>query len=285
MSHNIYDDFKDVQSKKTLCYDKRSAAFIISGRLSQDIYHIRAEEDIKAAIVYGHKEGPDDVLVYTLNENGLLITDYFTYDSVRYMVYENVKLTDDDVSYKKQKAVECNVSFSFNGITYYGYFTSSQRSTNGNDFVGNTAILPDESPLLMLPSSILTIGDRFTIGSKPWKIIEYDDITNTGISYLYLERDYIPKDSEEVVETAPNYIEEEIVFVQDAAQDSTLVLNPMVEYTFTTEDGYFVATPRVELLSRKSTEVTFRVPYGIDSVDITVRISTVDITKTYTVVL
>ena len=74
--------------------------------------------------------------------------------------------------------------------------------------------------------------------------------------------------------------------MQDAAQDTTLTLNPMTEYTFTTKDGYFVTTPRVEILSRKSTEIVFRVPYGIAEVSIAIKeIDDNILTKTYEVVL
>ena len=88
-----------------------------------------------------------------------------------------------------------------------------------------------------------------------------------------------------MVETAPNYIEEEETFVQDAAQDNTLVLNPMTEYTFTTSGAYFVTAPRIEVLSRTLTEVSFRIPYGIEQVTITTKPEGVEQTFTYTVVL
>ena len=164
---NIYDNYRSVQSKRTQCYDKRSAAFISTGKLSQDIYHIRTDADIKAALVFNAKEGPDEVYVFTYIEDDVLKADYFTYDNVNYLIFEDVKLTDDGIVYKKQRAVECNVTFTFETVTYNGYFTSGKRTVQDNDFIGNTAIIPDEYPLLILPSNLLEIGDRFTIGGKP----------------------------------------------------------------------------------------------------------------------
>jgi hypothetical protein len=289
MTSNLYDNFRSVQGVKKECYDKRSAAFINTGKLSQDITHTRLDEEIKAAIVFNYKEGPDDTYIFTYIEDDLLKGDYFAYDSGNYLVYEDVKLTDSDIDYKKQKAAECNVTFEHDDITYIGYFTSSVRSVNENEFIGSQAILPDETPLLIVPTGILTIGDRFTIEGKPFKIQEYDNITNKGIMYLYLERDFIAKDENEVVEEVPNYVIEETPLVQDTAQDDTLDLRPMTEYTFTTELGYFTATPKVEVLSRSLTEIKFRVPFGIEQVIISIK-KTIDTTVivvpiTYTVVL
>lgn len=108
---NVYDIFRSIQNKKTACYDKRSAAFIIDGALSIDITHVRRNADLKAAMVFKHKEGPDDTIVYTLKDDQLLKSDYFTYNGAYYLVYEEDKSTDESLIYRKQRAVECNVSF------------------------------------------------------------------------------------------------------------------------------------------------------------------------------
>jgi len=278
---NIYDNFRSIQGVKDNCYGKRSAAFILTGKLSQDITHKRTSKDIKAALVFNYKEGPDNVIVFTLKEDDLLKADYFTFDTVNYLVYENMKLTDGEVDYKKQRAVECNVTFTHNAITYMGYYTSSVRTITENEFIGSQAILPDETPLLILPTNALTIGDRFTIEGKPFKIQEFDSITNKGISYLYLERDFVTKDA-----TAISELQVETIYLNETNAGST-ILRPMTEYTFTTEDAYFTSTPRIEILSRTLTEVTFRVPFGISSVTIGTRSVTggPEISVPYTVVL
>jgi hypothetical protein len=60
----------------------------------------------------------------------------------------------------------------------------------------------------------------------------------------------------------------------------------MTEYTFTTKDAFFVATPKVDIIKRTKTAITFSIPFGIDTVEIT----TYDdfsqpISKTYKVVV
>jgi len=99
---NIYDVFRGVQAQKTSCYDERSAAFITEGVLSTDITHIRLNKNIKAAITFNDKEGPDDAIVYTNkitpSTDELSKGDYFIYDNGYYLVYENIKLTDKNLN-------------------------------------------------------------------------------------------------------------------------------------------------------------------------------------------
>jgi len=94
---NIYDTFRGVQAKKTSCYDERSAAFITEGNTSRNITHVRLNDIIKAAVVFDDEEGPDEAFVYTLEEDNLLRADYFTLDTYYYLVYEDVKLSFEDI--------------------------------------------------------------------------------------------------------------------------------------------------------------------------------------------
>lgn len=59
----------------------------------------------------------------------------------------------------------------------------------------------------------------------------------------------------------------------------------MVTYSFATEDGYFVATPKVEIISRKNNLVKFQIPFGINQVSITTKSNELIIEKLYKVVL
>ena len=274
---NVYEMFRKIQQNKKTCYDNRSAAFILEGKISQDIYHKRRKKDIKAALVFNHQEGPDDVITFSLKDDDLIKTDYFVFDNVNYLVYEDVKQTHKDLSHKKQRAVECNISFTYKNKLYYGYFTSSLRRTSDPDFQGRQGLVPDENPLLILPTNEeIDINSTFSIEGKPWKVVEYDHITNKGISYIYLERHFTSNApaEEEVVEI--EYVNNSEPIVQpDPDSDPTaaeeLSLRPMVEYTFTTQNAYFASTPRVEILSRSKGEVKFRVPYGISFVTISTR--------------
>ena len=288
---SIYDIFRSVQEKRDTCYDERSAAFIIEGAMSKNIFHSRLNQDIPAALVFSHKEGPDEVIIYTLIKDDLLKSDYFIYDSVNYLVYEQNKLTDADITYKKQKAVECNVSFLFSGKTFVGYYKSSLRSTEDPSFEGRQLLMPDEMPLLILPTNdTITVNSEFIIEGKPFRVVEYDHITNKGITYYYLERGII-RTEPEVVEVKKRSFDQSTVIVQEdqsvvQVQDSPqLTLKAMVEYSFTTEDALFSSTPAVEIIKRTRSEIKFKVPFGINKVTISTRVSGLIVQNIYEVVI
>lgn len=311
MNKNVYDIFRSVQKKRTTNYDERSAAFILEGKMAKTIYHKRRKQSIKASLVFRHQEGPDEVLVYSLKKDKLQKSDYFVYDETNYLVYEENILTDDEISYKKQKAVECNVAFHYKGHIYKGYFTSSVRRKDDNDFEGRQLLMPDEYPLLILPTNdSITINSFFDIEGKPWKVIEFDYITNKGISYYYLERDFNRIIPEEEVEVEPfNFVNEIepltqegdepvqtfMMFIEPSAaqsddiieeeQELELALRSMVEYIFNTENAYFSTTPRVEVVSRTKEQVVFKIPFGIAQVAISTKTNGEIVEKVYKVSL
>ncbi|MFW6029380.1 MAG: hypothetical protein ACOCRO_03920, partial [Halanaerobiales bacterium] len=54
-------------------------------------------------------------------------------------------------------------------------------------------------------------------------------------------------------------------------ETSEPTLKPMIRYDFDTEEAYFAATPRVEVIERTATNVAFKIPNGIDEVTISVK--------------
>jgi hypothetical protein len=167
MNKNVYDIFRTVAKKRATCFDTRSAAFITQGRLSKDIYHKRKNKNIKAGLVYQYKEGPDEAIVYTFKKDDLRKGDYFVYDHVNYLVFEDQKLVDEDVNHKKHRAVECNVTFQFGESSYKGYFLSSLRRKQMPNFQSKEVLMPNEMPLIILPTNNeININSRFKINSK-----------------------------------------------------------------------------------------------------------------------
>ena len=299
MNKNVYDVFRTVAKKRATCFDTRSAAFITQGRLSKDIYHKRKNKNIKAGLVYQYKEGPDEAIVYTFKQDDLRKGDYFVYDHTEYLVYEDQKLADESVNHKKHRALECNVSFSFNEDIYKGYFVSTLRRKSDPDLEGKQLLMPDEMPLLILPkNNSLTINSIFFVDDKPWKIVEYDSITNKGITYYYLERDFTRNIPEEVEAQSFNFITEQEEFTQEPQQmlrsfslqqteeqELEIALQPLIDYYFTTEEGYFSATPKIDVLRREKTKVHFQIPLGISEVSISTRLNGVNVEKIYKVIL
>lgn len=302
MNKNVYDVFRTVAKKRATCFDTRSAAFITQGKLSKDIYHKRRKKNIKAGLVYRYQEGPDEAIVYTFKKDDLKKGDYFVYDHTDYLVYEDQKLVDENVDHKKHRAVECNVSFIFKENIYKGYFVSTMRRKSDPDFEGKQVLMPDEMPLLILPkNNALTINSIFFIGDeedkKPWKVIEYDSITNKGITYYYLERDFTRNEIEETQAENFLFIEEDFTQepdpmiqafsfgLEDSEENKELALRPLVDYYFSTEDAFFSATPKIDVIKREKTKIHFQVPFGISEVAISTRTNGIDVEKFYKVIL
>ena len=257
---NIYDTFRGVQAKKTSCYDERSAAFITEGKMSREITHLRLNEIIRASVVFDDEEGPDEAFVYTLEENNLLRSDYFMLDNRYYLVYEDVKLSFEDIIWKKQKSLECNVNFEVSDETVRAYFLSSLRGAKFNTLEKDAAIMPDQTGLLIVPSrSDLLIGIQIELGGKGWKIKDYDSVSNSGISYIYMERDSL------------NNVEDDILEPEEEEPQANEILNPMVEYNFETNGAFFNTSVPVNILQRSPFNVKFSVPFGIDTITITTR--------------
>ena len=281
--YSIYDNFRSVQRKRAETFNKRSATFIEGGKLSKLIYHKRNEKNINAGIVYQYKEGPDEIIIFTNKVDQLLKGDYFILHDANYLVYEDVKLADEEIPHKKQKALECNVSFVFKEKSYFGYFTSSLRAHKDPSLQGKEVLLSTEKPLLILKTtSRISIGDIIEIEQKPWKIVEYDDITNRGITYYYLERDATRNSLDKVEVMDITYLRPSKEYNQSSLTKD-LVLMPMTEYTFKTEDGYFVSTPRIDIISRTPNEIVFAIPFSSTTVTIETKEDGDIISKSYLV--
>lgn len=289
MSKNIYDTFRGIQEKRKQCYDERSAAFIEHGKMSKDIIHKRLDKDIKAAVVFSDKEGPDEVIVFSFIEDDLQKSDYFIYKDTNFLVYEDIRLTDDDINYKKQRAVECNVMFTFEKDNYIGYYKSALRGSEDPDFVGKEIVIPKETPLLILPTNNkITINSEFVIEEKPFKVSEYDNITNKGITYYYLERSYnknIPTvETTEENKTIDGLMGTNVIGATDAVLEPK-ILRAMTEYIFETENAYFAASPKIEVSARTRNQITFRVPFGISQVLIDIKRDGEVVSESYKVVI
>lgn len=288
---NVYEIFRDIQKKKENCNDRGSAAFIIEGGLSQDIYHRRNKRVIPAALVFNHKEGPDELTVFTLLKDDLFKSDYFVYRHTNYLVIEEYKENHKEINFRKSRAVECNISFKYGGEIFLGYYKSALRGSENPDFEGKHLITPDESPLLILPTNdLITINSEFIIEGKPFKVVEYDHITNKGITYYYLERGIIKQlgDVEKVEDVTIDIIEESNAHTQEeptSEPEDLVALRSMIEYTFTTEMAFFTATPAVEIIERKSSEIMFKIPFGIEQVAITTKKDGNEIERIYKVVM
>lgn len=273
---SVYDRYRRIQKRKRECEFEKSADFIRNGGVSVYVEHVRLDQERNAGLVFNHKEGPDDAIFFTElfdeKDQEFLKSDYFVWENTYYLVYEDVRLVNKNLNYKKQRAVECNVFFKIGDETVRGAFFSSMRSImRGEDFPQKYAILAAEAPLVIIPTLDQDlIGERISIGGKPWRIRDYDAITNLGITYLYLERgSYRPGDEDFDKEKGNEGDEGDNQ--RKYSVEHTNQLEYLVEHTFESKNGYFVSVPSVDVISQDFTSVTFMIPFYGSDVEITIK--------------
>lgn len=268
-----FDLFRTKMNNEANCRQKFETSFITEGAAPIVIHVLRLDTDRDATMVFTDTEGPDTAIVFTPKQkdliNNLLKTDYYTWDNKMFFVYEDV-IIPREVSYIKQKAYQCNarVYVIEEGEEYGGYFISSLRSYVDTEFQQKLNVTDKEKPILILPrQEWIKVGAKVLIGDKPWKVIDYDAITNSGIVYISLERDFISKNND-VVE-----------------YKSCDELTAGIEYTFETSEGYFNSSSPLNIKTKLAEKVIFEIPYGLSEVEISVRRGEQIISKVYKVVI
>ena len=273
-----YDLFRARMCNEEKCRQKFETSFITEGAAPIVIHILRLDEDRDATMVFTDAEGPDSALVFTPKqverEQDLLKRDYYTWDNKMFFVYEDI-LIARDVNYIKQRAYQCNAKvyiienddFSRED-NWGGYFISSLRTYVDTDFQQKLNVTDKEKPVLIMPAfDWLKIGLKIEVGGKPWKVIDYDTISNPGVAYISLVRDFFKKPS--------NIVERRM----------EATLHAGIEYTFETQDGYFNSSSPLKIKSRSATKVVIEIPYGVEEITVSVMEDGIVQDKTFKVVV
>lgn len=255
MQMNNFNLFRTRMDNEAKCRQKFETSFITDGAAPISIHILRLDRDREATMVFTDTEGPDSAIVFTPKQtdhiDDLLKTDYYTWEDKTFFVYEDV-LIAREVSYIKQKSYQCNVTIKIleaNVEDCKGYFISSLRSYVDTELQQKINITDKEHPILILPrQEWLKVGTKLEIGDKPWKVIDYDAITNPGIAYVSLDRDFFKKGT--------NVLE----------NSSDFCLKAGIEHTVMTQDGYFHSSSPLNIKLKTGNKVLFEVPYGLETI-------------------
>lgn len=278
MQTNNFDLFRTKMNNENRCRQKFETRFITEGAAPIVIHILRLDKDREATMVFTDAEGPDTAIVFTPKQQeitkNLLKTDYYTWDNKMFFVYEDV-IIPREVLYIKQKSYQCNIKVKLLNSDineeYGGYFISSLRSYVDVDFQQKLNITDKEKPILIMPSQPwIEVGVKIEVGGKPWKIIDFDAITNMGITYMSLERDFFTdsndRDSSEII-------------------DTEMQLMAGTEYSFDTQDGYFNSSSPLIIKSKTADKVIFEVPYGLKTVTVSIKQNNTICEKQYKVII
>jgi hypothetical protein len=267
-----------------------NAEFIETHASSTIITHDRINEDIKAVLTRDHKEGADEVILFTKYaaeiEDNLLSGDYIIHDNKYYLVYMEYKLPAKFIGiFKKYKIIECNFQLKVDNIAQYAaYIGSLKRFIDmREDAAGEISMgVENYKPVVVTKNNInLTVGKRFLLGTEAFEIISLDRLTNPGIMYISVNA--VPYNATldnletGVAITAP-------VPTVNATNNTTLRQGE--SKTVSTNSGYIFLDPVATITSRTLIAVTFIVPYGTQTLQVITKNESGNlITTNYTVVI
>ena len=109
---------------------------------------------------------------------------------------------------------------------------------------------------MVVDANWVTIGKKLIISGKPYKIAETDTITNAGIAYCSLDRDFVDKQPD----VAPN-----------EPGDNVLIAG--IKQKVQTNFAHFIADKKIDIVSKTLNEVEFVVPYGYEELTIITKTS------------
>jgi len=287
---NKFSNFRARTLAETHTDNNLNAEFIDTHASSTVITHNRISEDIKAVLTRDHKEGVDEVILFTKyaadTDDNLVVGDYIVHDEQTYLIYMEFKLPTKFIGiFKKYKIIECNFQLKVDNISQYAaYIGSLKRFVAMTEEVAGDVSLGVENykPVVVTKNNTgLTVGKRFLLGTEAFEIIALDRLSNAGIMYISVNA--VPYNATldnlntgtAVTAPAPT---------TNATNNSTLRQGE--NKTVSTNSGYIFLDPVATIVSRSLSSVTFTVPFGTTALQVDTKDDNGDIVTTnYTVVI
>jgi hypothetical protein len=285
-----FSNFRARTLAETHTDNKLNAEFIETHASSTTITHSRLDEDIKAVLTRDHKEGVDEVILFTkyssLAADNLIVGDYIVHDEQTYLIYMEFRLPAKFIGiFKKYKIIECNFQLKVDTISQYAAYIGSLKRfiAMTEESAGGTSLGVEQyKPVVITKNNAgLTVGKRFLLGTEAFEILALDRLSNSGIMYISVEA--VPFNATldnlqtGTAITAPAPVENE-TNATTLRQGSTV--------TLTTNFGYILFDPVVQITNRTLTNVTFVVPYSIETLQAITKNTNGDlVTTNYQVVI
>lgn len=203
-------------------------------------------------------------------DNNIKIGDYIVAGGVNYLVYEEYNHPQKE-HYLKHRVIECNVEIKVDNVAQYAMYVSSLRKFTDTMNVTSgdlTMLRSGEKPVVITAqNNDLKQGMRIMLGSQDvFEIVNMDNLTNAGISYLSVKESSINEYTDDLVDNAAKTAPEPTI--TPAPPQS---IEAGISTTINTNFAYAVFSTPVEIVSKTLTTVEFICPYGIGSLTITTK--------------
>jgi hypothetical protein len=269
---NKFSNFRARTLAETKTENKLSADFIENHTSSTTITHTRINEKLKAVLTRDHKEGVDEVILFTRPAHDLVdnitVGDYIVHDNITYLVYMEFRLPAKFIGvFKKYKIIECNFQIKVDNISQHAAYIGSLKKyvSMTEDSTANTSLgIENYKPIVVTTNNTgLVVGSRFLLGTEAFEIMALDRLSNKGIMYISVEA--VPFNATlDDLETGTAITAPEPTI--NETDEETLRQGEIVEID--TNFGYVVFHPVATIISRTLTKVTFEVPYLIDDLEV-----------------
>jgi hypothetical protein len=135
-------------------------------------------------------------------------------------------------------------------------------------------ITSDIKPVLALQTGLLAVGDKVYIKGRGFLVQEFDEISNPGIGYYSLVATTIGKDDLEKNKDKTFFIikkkEANINYGNKNNEEIFVSIVPNQTTLISTERGYFKSSLNsIKVLSITEREVSFSIPFGVDTFTVT----------------
>jgi hypothetical protein len=269
---NKFSNFRARTLAETHTDNILNAEFIETHASSTTITHSRLDEDIKAVLTRDHKEGVDEVILFTkyssIAVSNLVVGDYIVHDEQTYLIYMEYKLPAKFIGiFNKYKIIECNFELKVDTISQYAAYIGSLKRfvAMTEQSAGGTSLGVEQyKPVVITKNNTgLTVGKRFLLGTEAFEILALDRLSNKGIMYISVEAVPFNATLDDIEEgkavTAP---------APEENETNATTLRQGDQVIIQTNFGYVFFDPVVQILSRNLTSVTFTVPYLIETLEV-----------------
>lgn len=272
---NYIDNFRDRMKRSEKGFIEESAAIFIEKGTNSTLVDFGDREDVRASIVLNSEKEPNTWYLYLYPNEPIEVGDYFRNAGDIYFITRKEKIIAD-VSYNKFFFYHANYVIDKDDKQLWLCFIGPQERYVNSKLEDSTLLLNNTKPIIIFPKKAhaAKIGDEFEIGGRPWKIVEYDDITNPYICYC----------SVELTTRKTNTFDVTIPTVYGLNDSNLETLKCGIKHTFRIEDGFFASTPSVTVLRKNPNSVEFKIPYWIKNIEITTKENWVEKIKKYKVV-
>lgn len=273
---NSFERWKDRNSKRMEAQSNLNNHFIFKGYPSIKISNTRivgnqpVVTEYQAAVV--SQQEKDKAYIYTQLSDVLTLGSIWSAKTLHWLIAEEI-ITIKDVNWHKYMSYLCNI----NVENTWGYFKGPEKNYVNIKNESGASLESLQKPVLVLPENILGFKDKIVIKNRPWLVQEWDAISSPGLVYYSLRATTISK------EVADQHIGEDIYISRNDSEITPIIIEPEqktgsedleyrigneIDFTLTTEEGYFKTNKKVDIKKHTATEITFSIPFGVDKVTV-----------------